>query len=704
MGRKNFNAEGTEELCVPGVAVFAAQRSVIDRGFAALLPRPSMDFAYELTPLVAAKLMVYSLGALVHLFLMVVLLGQRRLGRLEWLLFWLISALFMWNTGNLLALNVGLYYGVGPAVQTGIARWIAFTGLVLCAPLGVHALAEYARRFHPLGLGARLLPALFYAPLAGYPWMLGALLGHPQAESLAALYPYARWIAVWVALAMFVAAGWNLLLWRGGGTDRAQWRPLHPGLAALQILLGTGIAALYVARPLPAQGLGSWPAAGLMLVAVMPGVWAGYGVFRHQLLQIRIQRNLVFAVVGGFALLAYLDFIRRLSVFLQERDLLPVAVTETVMIFVLVALVEPAKRFTNRLLHRAFVSEYEKIQRLGTEIQEFAKQSGDLEALGRMIAERVPRELTLVSARLLAAPGAGVELPAPSSYKARRLPISRGDRIIGTLEVVPLTNDLSGDQAAALAALAGELAAALELCQLIADKVKLERELGEKEKMAFLGEMSARIAHNVKNPLSSMKTLVQLLEEDSSLSERARRDCTLVLQEIDRLNRNISQVLRYAKPARDSDRPCDLAMIARRVIDFSRPEVERRSVRLEFNGPDSGCRVQGGEEAAADIISNLLVNALEAASAGGSVRVGIRAEEHPSPGIVLEVEDDGPGISPELQDKIFQPFFTTRPGGTGLGLAIVKRRAEEMGATVECVRATSLARGTMFTVTFRRAT
>ena len=103
--------------------------------------------------------------------------------------------------------------------------------------------------------------------------------------------------------------------------------------------------------------------------------------------------------------------------------------------------------------------------------------------------------------------------------------------------------------------LADRLAAALELCRLIADKIQLERELAAKEKMAFLGEMAARIAHNVKNPLSGMKTIVQLMEEDKGLPENARRDCGMLVNEIDRLNRNISQVLRYAKPARDTDRP-----------------------------------------------------------------------------------------------------------------------------------------------------
>ena len=200
------------------------------------------------------------------------------------------------------------------------------------------------------------------------------------------------------------------------------------------------------------------------------------------------------------------------------------------------------------------------------------------------------------------------------------MPISRGGEAVAFLEVVPASGGVSGEQIAALEILADRLAAALELCRLIADKINLERELAAKEKMAFLGEMAARIAHNVKNPLSGMKTIVQLMEEDQALPENTRRDCRMLVDEIDRLNRNISQVLRYAKPARDTDRPADLVSVVRRVVAISRMEAEQRHVTLEIN--DAGpCLVEGGEEAASDIISNLLVNALEASGEGSAIRI-----------------------------------------------------------------------------------
>jgi signal transduction histidine kinase len=173
------------------------------------------------------------------------------------------------------------------------------------------------------------------------------------------------------------------------------------------------------------------------------------------------------------------------------------------------------------------------------------------------------------------------------------------------------------------------------------------------------------------------------MEEDKALPENTRRDCSMLVTEIDRLNRNISQVLRYAKPARDTDLPADLASVVWRVVALSRVEAEQRHVSLKIN--ESGpCLIEGGEEAASDIVSNLLVNALEASGEGSAIRIRLGRPQVQPEQVELSVEDQGRGIPKDKLDKIFQPFFTTRAGGTGLGLAIVKRRVDEIGGSVEC--------------------
>ena len=661
-----------------------------------------MEFAFEFTPLVACKLIVYTFGSLVHLFLMVLILGQRRLRRLEWLLFSLMAALFMWNSGNLLALNVGLHYGVGPNVLAAVSRAIPFAGLILSAPLLVHVHVEYSERFRPTSNLAKLLAAIFYLPLLASPWGLGKLLGHVELDPLLSLRPFVRPVVIWVVAALVASSILNVRLTRRAEEPRL--RRFHTYLAAIHALLAAGLAWVFLFRPLPVLALGGYFPTFLMFVAVVPSGLVGDSIFRHNFLELRVQRNLVYTIVTIFALLIYLDVIRRLSSYLEWQGILPAVATETVMIFILVVLLEPVKKLIDRALRAAFVSEFEKVQKLSAEIQECAKQSGDIGTLKRLAEERVPEELRLQSARLWVGRSSR-EVQKPSRPgKTQKFPIHRGEEVIGILEVEPVTSDLSGDQFAALQLLADQLAAALELCQLIADKVKLERELAEKAKMAFLGEMAARIAHNVKNPLSSMKTLVQLLEEDHSLPERVRRDCRLVTGEIDRLNANISQVLRYAKPARDADRPADLSAVAGRILTLTRAEAERREVLLEFETTPGACPVEGGEEAASDIVSNLVVNALEATRRGGRVRIRLARIPSPEDRIEFSVEDEGPGIAAEIKEKIFQPFFTTRPGGTGLGLAIVMRRAEEIGGSVECHSPLGSSGGSRFVVLFRAAT
>jgi signal transduction histidine kinase len=182
----------------------------------------------------------------------------------------------------------------------------------------------------------------------------------------------------------------------------------------------------------------------------------------------------------------------------------------------------------------------------------------------------------------------------------------------------------------------------------------------------------------------------------------------MLRDEIDRLNRNISQVLRYAKPARDTDRPADLAAVVKRVAAISRLEAERRRITLMVND-SAPCLIEGGEEAASDIVSNLLVNALEASSEGSTIQIRLVRQPANPQWVELWVDDQGCGIPEDKLEKIFQPFFTTRAAGTGLGLAIVKRRVDEIGGAVEChspvaeENASSTRRGTRFVVRFRAA-
>ncbi|HEY4879917.1 MAG TPA: ATP-binding protein, partial [Candidatus Acidoferrales bacterium] len=281
-----------------------------------------------------------------------------------------------------------------------------------------------------------------------------------------------------------------------------------------------------------------------------------------------------------------------------------------------------------------------------------------------------------------------------------RLPLMKNGSEIGLLEAATTGSYLTGETSAALEFLAEQLPGSIDLCRMIGEKLQLERELAERERMAGLGQIAATISHNLRNPLSSMKTVLQVQLEDPDLPVNVRRDSTLVVSEIDRMSAKLTQLLRYAKPSVNGQRVAAVALANQTAVLF-RHDAERRNVRFEFERPTEEIFALASEEALSEILSNLIVNAIEAQGTGGRVKVGLARTDGR---LEIMVEDGGPGISPELREKMFQPYFTTKPAGTGLGLSIVARRVEEMGGTISCESPVRNGKGTRFRLTLPLAT
>jgi signal transduction histidine kinase len=141
--------------------------------------------------------------------------------------------------------------------------------------------------------------------------------------------------------------------------------------------------------------------------------------------------------------------------------------------------------------------------------------------------------------------------------------------------------------------------------------------------------------------------------------------------------------------------------LARQTAALFARDAERRNLLLEFDGPAEEILVLASEDALGEVLSNLIVNAIEAQPNGGRVRVGLMRERDR---IEIRVEDDGPGISQEHRAKMFQPYFSTKATGTGLGLSIVARRVDEMGGTISCKSPVRAGKGTRFVLTLPVAT
>jgi len=168
----------------------------------------------------------------------------------------------------------------------------------------------------------------------------------------------------------------------------------------------------------------------------------------------------------------------------------------------------------------------------------------------------------------------------------------------------------------------------------------------------------------------------------------------MVLEEINRLSARLNQLLQFSRPgvrAGAGAPSCNLGRVTETVANVLRYAADERRVTLQLANTNGEARAALGEEAANDILSNVVLNAIEAVGDGGHVRVVLHYTEKTCS---VSVEDDGPGISAGDQAKVLRPFFTTKARGTGLGLAIVDRRLQEAGGTMEIKSPLSNGRGT----------
>ena len=242
---------------------------------------------------------------------------------------------------------------------------------------------------------------------------------------------------------------------------------------------------------------------------------------------------------------------------------------------------------------------------------------------------------------------------------------------------------------AALAQAARDLRAPLASLRALGRLGRLDEEVRRLDRLAALGDLLAEVVHEVRNPLVSVKTFLQLLPERLEDPEFLGGFRQLVTEEVQRLERLLDEVLRHSRPgaSASSDDGAELAGTFASVTHLVAHRARERGVRIDIALARGADRVAMGRDALRQVLLNLTLNALDATPVGGLVRLG--ADLDPAAGrLRLWVEDEGPGIAAADRDRIFEAFYSTRadrPGG--LGLAISRRLVEECGGCVEVVDA-----------------
>ncbi len=391
------------------------------------------------------------------------------------------------------------------------------------------------------------------------------------------------------------------------------------------------------------------------------------------------------------------------------------------MTFVLIGI----RNLSIRLLHREdFIIADELRDRL-TSLRELATHSSDVLDLSRAILEEVRRlinvsdlqlslyydetevlevtHIRLTGEKLYSVverireddhPMTTFDARTMTSEVAREIvPLTFRERLVGLLLLGPKIDGEPYDQQdrEILVDLAPVIAVTVDNLVMLRHTQDVRQRLFESEKLASVGQLASGIAHEIRNPLSSVKMNLQGLSRFDSLDKRNRRRVEISLEAIERVDSTIGEMMHLARRTRLEVHDTTAEELFKAAMAVVSAEVENRNINVVYDIPDGLPVIKADPSRMTTTLSNLILNAAQAIEEDGEIR--LRAETY-GRGLELIVKDNGPGIPEELRRDIFHPFFTTKANGTGLGLPNALKSVQEHGGELEC--SSEPGKGTVF--------
>lgn len=303
---------------------------------------------------------------------------------------------------------------------------------------------------------------------------------------------------------------------------------------------------------------------------------------------------------------------------------------------------------------------------------------------------------------LLEALGADEFVVAPLVVQDKVIGVAIADNSINQQRIAQTDVEL-------LTALAAHAALAIDSARVYAAEQRRADELSEayrkleaaterlvrSEALAAIGEVTAIVAHEIRNPLSTIGGFAKMLQRDATNTEIVERNARIIVDEVAKLEAILGDLLDFTKPSRPHFTECSFRAVLEASLQLVRPRADRRQARIDVDIADDLPLVPMDCGQMQQVMTNLILNAIDAIPDGGVVTVRAWREDQL---VKLAISDNGQGIPQAHLDQIFDTFFTTKPTGTGLGLALARKVIEDHGATV--VVTSQEGQGTTFTITF----
>ncbi len=250
------------------------------------------------------------------------------------------------------------------------------------------------------------------------------------------------------------------------------------------------------------------------------------------------------------------------------------------------------------------------------------------------------------------------------------LPLEAGKTIPLSVSVTPILRE------------SGLCRGAVIVLRDLSEIKRLEEKVRRVERFAAVGKLAAGVAHEIRNPLSSIKGLAQFLGGNLNEKPENKKFVDIIVAEVDRINRVVTDLLVLARPFRAELKPVDVMELINHAVLLIQSDSTAGNILIQTDYGEGLRRVPLDASQMTQVLLNLLLNSIQAETAGGHIEVGARVDSQ-NTFLQLWVEDNGPGISQKNRENIFDPFFTTRESGTGIGLAIVNKIVQNHDGEIE---------------------
>ncbi len=207
----------------------------------------------------------------------------------------------------------------------------------------------------------------------------------------------------------------------------------------------------------------------------------------------------------------------------------------------------------------------------------------------------------------------------------------------------------------------------------------MEQQLRAADRLAIVGELTASLAHEVRNPLGAIRGAVEIIRDAVPARVKKLEFFDILIQETERLNRVVETYLGFSQKKSRRLSSYNLVDTLHNILLMIGAQIRKSRIHLKTRLPEEEIILRGNPNQLWQVVMNVLLNAIQAMPDGGEVEVDVRRQQAPRPRVFLTITDQGKGIPEEEIDRIFNAFYTTKTQGTGLGLAIVKRIADENG-------------------------